>query len=272
MQTVSRYLLTNLVIAYINGYHGRGVKVYDRRLTLHRGVDNPITFTFKNEDQKNQDITSKTFELNIIGSESKKSVVSKTLTILDDGSTVSTKGDASCTITEGDLLPLDAKFYNYAVREVASDNSRTVTYADTGYAAAGTIELLDGAYPEFVPSTEITSFTGTGGPLEFTSSAIDARPGINNNKALHTIAVYLQDFAGSFKVQGTMSSSPSDADFFDITLDGESESTVDFTLPETKVSNFNFTGVYHSVRFSWDNGSSMDPDNTGKIDKILYRQ
>ena len=150
MQTVSRYLLTQLVIAYINGYHGRNSKVYDRRLTLHRGVDNPVTFTFKNEDQKAQDITSKTFELNIIDSESKKAVITKTLTILDDGSTVSTKGDASCTITEGDLLPLDAKFYNFAVREVLSSGARNVTYADTGYVSAGTIELLDGAYPEFV--------------------------------------------------------------------------------------------------------------------------
>ena len=36
----------------------------------------------------------------------------------------------------------------------------------------------------------------------------------------------------------------------------------------TGVTNYNFTGVYHSVRFSWDN----DTDNTGIIDKILYRQ
>ena len=127
MQTVSRYLLDQLVIAYVNGYHGRNSNVYDRRLTLHRGVDNPITFTFKNEDQKAQDITSKTYELNVIDTESKKAVLTKTLTILDDGSTVSTKGDASCTITEGDLIGLDAKFYNFAVRDVASDNSRTVT-------------------------------------------------------------------------------------------------------------------------------------------------
>ena len=33
-----------------------------------------------------------------------------------------------------------------------------ITYADTGYAAAGTIELLDGAYPQFVASTSITGF------------------------------------------------------------------------------------------------------------------
>ena len=267
MQTVSRYLLDQLVIAYVNGYHGRNSNVYDRRLTLHRGVDNPVTFTFKNEDQKAQDITSKTYEFNMIDTESKKAVITKTLTILDDGSTVSTKGDASCTITEGDLLSLDAKFYNFSVREVASDNSRTITYSGTGYAAAGSIELLDGAYPEFTASTSVSSFTASGGPLANTSSNIDARPGINNNKALHTIAVYTTNFSGSLRVQGTMASSPGSSDFFDITMDGAASSTNTFSS-STTVTNFNFFGVYHSIRFSWDN----DASNTGKIDKILYRQ
>ena len=266
MQTVSRYLLSQLVIANVSGFHGRNSKVYDRRLTLHRGVSNPITFTFKNEDQKAQDITSKTYEFNMIDSESKKAVITKTLTILDDGSTVSTKGDASCTITEGDLLPLDAKFYNFSVREVKSDNSREITYADTGYAAAGTVEILDGAYPEFVPSTNVSTFT-SGGPLAFVSGNIDARPGINNNKALHTIAVYTQDFSGTLRVQATMSASPGDSDFFDVTMDGEASASNSFTN-STTVTNFNFTGVYHSVRFAWGN----DTDNTGAIDKILYRQ
>ena len=266
MQTVSRYLLQQLVIANVSGFHGRNSKVYDRRLTLHRGVSNPITFTFKNEDQKAQDITSKTYEFNMIDSESKKAVITKTLTILDDGSTVSTTGDASCTITEGDLLPLDAKFYNFSVREVKSDNSREITYADTGYAAAGTVEILDGAYPEFVPSTNVSTFT-SGGPLAFVSGNIDARPGINNNKALHTIAVYTQDFSGTLRIQATMSASPGDSDFFDITMDGEASASNSFT-DSTTVTNFNFTGVYHSVRFAWAN----DTDNTGVIDKILYRQ
>jgi hypothetical protein len=196
----------------------------------------------------------------VIDTESKKAVLTKTLTILDDGSTVSTKGDASCTITEGDLIGLDAKFYNFAVRDVASDNSRTVTYSSTGYAAAGSIELLDGAYPEFIPSASVTQFTGTGGPLQFTSSAIDARPGINNNKALHTIAIYPQAFSGKVIVQGTMASSPSDDDFVTVTSTTFSDASTPSTL--------NFTGVFHSVRFSYDN----DPDTTGKIDKILYRQ
>ena len=124
MQTVSRYLLSNLVIGYINGYHGRNSKVYDRRITLHKGVSNPVSFTFKNEDQKAQDITTKTYEFNIIDSETKKSALTRNLSILDDGSTISTKGTASVTITNGDLLDLDAKFYNFSVREVKSDRSQ----------------------------------------------------------------------------------------------------------------------------------------------------
>ena len=267
MQTVQRYLINNLVIAYISGYHGRNSKVYDRRLTLHRGVSNPISFTFKNEDQKAQNITSKTYELNVIDTESKMSVITKTLTILDDGSTVSTTGNASCTITEGDLLPLDAGFYNFAVREIKSDGGREITYSDTGYAAAGTIELLDGAYPEFVASTEVSSFTAVGGPLAHTSGSINARPGINNNKALHTIAVYTKNFSGTLRVQGTMSASPGSSDWFDITMDGAA-STANTFSSSTTVTNYNFTGVYHSVRFSWDN----DSGNTGQVDKILYRQ
>ena len=259
MQTVSRYLINQLVIAYISGYHGRNSKVYDRRLTLHRGVSNPISFTFKNEDQKAQDITSKEYEFNLIDSESKKAVLTKTLTVLDDGSTVSTKGDASCTITEGDLLPLDAKFYNFAVREVKSDGSREVTYSDTGYAAAGTVEILDGAYPEFVPSTSISTFTLS--TDTFTSGAITGRPGINNNQALHTIAIYPKNFLGTVTVQGTMETTPtSDNDYFDITsssLDGSSN-----------VSTLNFTGVFQNVRFK----AVRNTGTTGRIDKILYRQ
>jgi len=102
--------------------------------------------------------------------------------------------------------------------------------------------------------------------LQKTSGSISANPGSNNNKALHTIAVYTKNFSGALRVQGTMSSSPADADYFNITLDGES-SPVTFSS-STTVTNYNFYGVFHYVRFSWDN----DTGNTGVIDKILYRR
>jgi len=266
MQTVSRYLLTNVVICYVSGYHGRQFKVYDRRITIHRGVYNPVSFTFKNEDQKAQDVVGKTYEFSIIDNETNQSVVTRFLKITDDGSTVSTKGTATVEITPGDLLKLDAKFYNFSVRELVTDDGSTlVTYSDTGYNAAGTLEVLDGAYPHAINSTTVSVFNHTTGPLGKTSGSVYAKPGENNNKALHTIAVYTKNFSGAFRVQGTMASSPADADYFDITLN---DSTTTHTFSSsTTVTDFNFTGVYHYVRFSWDN----DTGNTGIIDKVLYR-
>jgi hypothetical protein len=261
MQTVSRYLLNNVVIIGVSGYHGRNPMVYDRRLKLYKGVSNPLTFTFKNEDQKAQDITTKTYEFNLIDSETKQSVVTRNLTILDDGSTLATKGTASVTITEGDLLALDAKFYNYSIREVAEDNTKIVTFADSFYNAAGTIEILDGAYPDFLDSIEINSFTNTIGPLTYTSSTIEANPGINNNVALHTVAIYQKSFEGTLRIQGTMVSSPDNNDYFDI-------ANITFTNTTDPVTYYNFNGVYENVRFSWGNASG----NTGRIDKILYRR
>ena len=264
MQTVSRYLITNLVNATISGYHGRGSAVYDRRLKLYRGVYNPITFTFKNEDQKAQNVSGRNYEFNLIDSESKKSVITRKLDILDDGSTLTTKGQARVTLSDGDLLPLDAKFYNYSVRENLDDGSTLITYADTGYTVSGTAEILDGAYPEMKDSIVIDSgFTSTGPTTRKTSSAIDAGPGQNNNSALHTVAVYGTVFTGNFRIEGSLSgninSTPDPTDWVRIS------SNAITTL--TGITYYNFTGVYVHVRFSYDN----DSGNVGTIDKILYR-
>jgi hypothetical protein len=259
MQTVSRYLLSNMVIAYINGYHGRNSKVYDRQLKIYKGVSNPITFTFKNEDQKSQFVDAKTFEFNLIDTDTQQSVLTRNLTILDDGSSILTKGRASVTLTEGDLLGLDAKFYSYSIREVATDGSRTVTFTDTAYNSAGTAEVLAGGYPQFADSESIINFTKSGSTS--TSSAIDARPGMNDNSALHTVAVYPVNFAGTLVIQGTMvSTAPTDADYFEISSNA-------ITATDT-IAYYNFTGVLQYVRFRWTNNSG----NTGVIDKILYRQ
>lgn len=340
MQTVSRYLLNNVVIVYTSGYHGRNSTVYDRRIKLYKGVSNPLTFTFKNEDQKAQDIASSKFEFTLVDPENQRSAIFKDLDVLNtvqatgadvngDGSTTAStttitisnnnitgsfaigyqlkgttlkgpviisavsknlvtsnttltvtfdtqvvpdetksitagpRGSANLTITEGDLLSLDAKFYNYAIREVDTDDStlRTVTFADSFYNAAGTVEVLDGAYPDFVDSEEINSFTNTIGPLTYTSSTIAANPGINNNTALHTIAIYQKSFEGTLRIQGTMVSSPDNNDYFDI-------ANIIFTNLSDPVTYYNFNGVYENVRFSWGNVSG----NTGRIDKILYRR
>jgi hypothetical protein len=110
-----------------------------------------------------------------------------------------------------------------------------------------------------VASTSVSTFTLSSDT--FTSSAIDGKPGINNNQALHTIAIYPTSFSGTLTVQGTMESDPStDDDYFAITstsLDNASS-----------VSTLNFNGVFQNVRFK----AVRTTGTTGRIDKILYRQ
>ena len=119
--------------------------------------------------------------------------------------------------------------------------------------------MLDGAYAQFADSTSVTAFTLSSDT--FTSGAIAGRPGINNNQALHTIAIYPKDFSGTVTVQGTMETTPStDNDYFDITTSNLSSSS--------NVSYVNFTGVYQNVRFK----AVRSTGTTGRIDKILYRQ
>ena len=79
--------------------------------------------------------------------------------------------------------------------------------------------------------------------------------------------MYTKNFSGALRVQGTMSASPSNTDYFDITMEGASEPANSFS-DSTTVTTFNFTGVYQNIRFSWGNSTG----NTGVIDKILYRQ
>ena len=60
-----------------------------------------------------------------------------------------------------------------------------------------------------------------------------------------------------------MTASPSTAhDYFDITMTGAASAN-SFTS-STSVTNFNFTGVYQNVRFSWGNDQT---GNTGVLTK-----
>ena len=64
---------------------------------------------------------------------------------------------------------------------------------------------------------------------------------------------------GNFKIQGTLSTSPGNTDWYTI-------QNVDFTN-QTGITYYNFTGVWENVRFTHDRASG----NTGSLDKLLYR-
>ena len=131
-----------------------------------------------------------------------------------------------------------------------SDQNSRVTFV---------LEVKDGAVPELRPSETDTTFNPIG---DDRFSGRFEGPVLNNSKSgLNTIQVHYTNYTGVYKMQGTLSLQPSDADFFDIA--GQS-----YTISaSTAVDYHTFIGMYTYVRFV----HTPDPANTGTLDKVVYR-
>lgn len=224
----------------------RNMTMYARNLKIYKGADNPIVIEMKNSDQKPVDITGKTFVLNILDQEERKTLVSRTGNNINNS-----KGKVKFTITESDLLNVSGQFLNYSILENTSGN-RGAVFVDDQYGAMGNIEVIDGPYTEFRDSQEIT--------LPNTNPvSVEAFPQLNQNSALHTAQLYMTNFTGKIKVEASLAPvSELDNDEYFTVLEKTYTS-------ESNNQYFNFNGIYSHVRFSKNTVTG------GSIDKILYR-
>ena len=272
MQYHVGYKLTNEldVFTHTSGLERRYEKVYERSIKLFKEFDNSFTVVVKNQDQKKQFVNGTSCTLQI-SDQNGQLVTEKVGTVLDDGSTITTKGHISFTITESDMLKLDQKFYHGVLRFTDTDSTVKVLYADTRYDAAIQFEVVGDTSPEFTASQLLTSFTLLDG--EFISSSVDAQPNRNSNAALHTAVYYLTNFSGTIKIFGTMSEGASYAT--------DSQQSEFYLINKTEFSEtsgrayVNFTGVHKRVAFvAHHSDSSTAPDSStvlSGLDKILYR-
>ena len=91
-----------------------------------------------------------------------------------------------------------------------------------------------------------------------------------SNDGLHTVAWKITNFVGTIKIQGSLASTPTANDWFDINLAGTGDYTIDTTgkLIQTNISSvtyssattenavYNFTGNYVWVRAVIENFSA----------------
>jgi hypothetical protein len=266
MQYQTGYKLNNEIDVFV---HGQGTerrfeKVYERTIKLYKEFDNTFTVVVKNQDQKKQFVDGTTCEMQV--SDQQGALVTTIMgTVLDDGSTASTKGHIQFTISESDMLKFDSVYYHGALRFTDKDSTVKILYADTRYDAAIRFEVVAGTTPKFTASQLITSFSLIGD--EWVSSSVDSKPNRNSNSALHTVAYYLTNFTGSIKIYGTMT-------------DGASYATdaqqTDFYLIDTKyytdesnIQYINFTGIHKRIAIVAQ-ASDSSTVLLG-LDKVLYR-
>ncbi len=266
MQYHTGYKLTNQIDVFVHtqGTERRFEKVYERSIKLYKEFDNVFTIVVKNQDQKKQFVNGTECELQI--SDKNNDLVTTIVgTVLDDGSSLSTKGQIQFTITESDMLKLDSIFYHGALRFTDTDSTVKILYADTRYDAAISFEVVGSTTPEFNQSQLITSFILLDD--EFISTTVDAQPNRNSNSALHTVAYYLTNFNGNIKIYGTMSEGASygtdsqQTDFYLI----DSRTYTD----ESNIQYVNFTGIHKRIAIV---AQSLDSSTILQgLDKILYR-
>lgn len=221
---------------------------YAKAVKLIRGVDNPIKFKIRNQNQKDVNLTSNQLTLYIVDAYTREEKLSRTLDIED-----AAKGLVGTVITEEDLNNLDSIRYHYGIKLVNSSNSEFPIYVDDNYGAIGVVEVATGAYPGPVVATELTVGSYSSG-IAYTSVIA---PNSGNN-GVNTAAYYLSNFTGTVTVQGHLedSSSVSESDYIDIT------SSV-YTAQNSVVYT-NFTGLFSGIRFKITK-------TTGSVDKILYK-
>jgi len=256
MQLHYTYLVKNRINIVSNeaGFITEYKPVYHRQINLYRGIDNTVEFRLLNADQK--PITVTTTPYIVIHDESNRQIIKKSATVLDDGSTTSTKGLFKFVIADNDTLNVNDQFLSYTIY-LEDTNSNTLTYVNTAFDACGSMKLSSCAFPGALASVEVKTFLQDN--ETWVSEAVSAEPGINGNDALHTAAIYTDSYSGDVKVQGTLENQIIGGTYWsDI-------DTVTFSGSETQPTAINFNGVYSFIRFV----ATADPAN--KITKILVR-
>lgn len=223
-------------------------KVYQRTLKAYRGVDNRIDFQIRNSDQKSLSISGLTVVFNMFTQDTNELVVSRDCTVVDV-----VKGKIFVTLTENDLQSLSFGFYNYSLHTVNSLNQKAPLYGDSQFGAIGQLEVISNVYGEVVPTEIITTF----GQVDSNriSEAIDAKPHLNSNSALHTFAFYGSNYSGTVIIQGSLDENSNGNNWIDLET---------MSLTNSSISYKNVIGIWSWFRIKHTPAS-------GTIDKVLYR-
>ncbi len=114
--------------------------------------------------------------------------------------------------------------------------------------------------------TLLSASTHTSGTQTLSGEKAKGDAHFGQNDGLHTVAIELNDFIGVVKIQGSLATDPTDADFFDIDLSSgatgvdttgkitdSSQSSLNYPVAETSMRSYNATGNFVWLRANISN-------------------
>ena len=228
------------------------------RKTIYKGVDSTLGFEIKNQDRKPVRLHGKSVLVNIMQVRTGKLLVQRRADI-----TRPEDGVCEVVLFANDLIDLDPGIYQLSAITY-SEGVASALYVDNNRAATMEIELVDGAYPMFLPSVT-AKFTAVSN--YYVSQPLKGNVLTNDSSALHTIQMATTNFKGKVSARGTLDYSSSSVNYSPIKFENDSyEITFDGSQP-TWIQGWNFKGSYRWIIIQY----TPDTDNAGTVDKVLYR-
>ena len=260
MQLVPRYLVKNRtnIVANVAGFITEYRPVYSRQLQVYKGIDNVLEFRLMNADQRPINTTAYTPKF-VAFDENNNLILEKDGVVLDDGST-STKGLFTVEITENELLNVKQQYLKYNIYMIDDNNDKLLTYTHSNFDNDAVIYVNARTFPGPQETYSVTAFEQTQvDSSEWISESLNAQPGINGNEALHTAAVYTDNYIGMVEVEATLDNQVTESTYW------SNVAILAFDGSETEPTPVNFNGVFSHLRFK----ATANPAD--KITKILVR-
>jgi hypothetical protein len=232
------------------------------RKTIYKGVDNVLGFEVKNQDRKPVKLQGKDVMVNIMQVRSGQLLIQRRAEI-----TRPEDGVCELTLFAYDLMDLSPGIYQLSA-VVYNDGLASALYVDNNRAAAMEVELLDGAYPTFNASTEV-SFTEISSPSGnfFASRPLQGNIIKNDRGIVHTIQMATTGFKGTVSAMGTLDYSSNSVNYVPIKFENDNYQIIFDGTQQSWIQGWNFKGSYRWVIIQYTPAA----DNTGTVDKVLYR-
>jgi len=247
------------ILIEASGYSGTtNMPLNTLRKTIYKGTDNVLGFEVKNQDRKPVSLLGKAVMINIMQIRTGKLLVQRRAELVK-----AENGIFEIVIFANDLIDLDPGIYQMSAVLFSKDGLAQALYTSSNRSAALEIELVDGAYPMFTPST-LVRFT----PVSnyFVSQPIPSNILRNDSSVNHTIQVVTTNFKGEFSVRGTLDYTASSINYSPIAFDQNGSSVITFD-GVNHVQGFNFNGSFRWIIAQYTPAAN----NTGTVDKVLYR-
>jgi hypothetical protein len=239
------------------------------KLVVHKGLNNQLNFHVRNRDRVKQNLSTKTLYATVINPNTSKRVLFKPLTLVSGGTT----GEARLDLVTGDIQDLSPGLYQIAISESAdSGATQSPLYANQNDRIVTDLEIKSSLEYEPSPTQTASVFTqtasvGVDGVDSFATSSLYGNQDKNYRHSGHTIALYMTDFVGTVKIQGSaLASAPTqDTDWYDINVQGDiGNPAIPYTTATNGVDPFNFVINTNWIRVIFDQTS-------GTLDKVLLR-